>query len=76
MGVVDDRNDNHGLRLLISLFSNDGTSSDDEEDEDDDAREQYFPIAARDLLESLTLHFRQYGKKSRVPKQLTIRICY
>ena len=75
MGVVDDRNDNHGLRLLISLFSNDGTSSDDDEedeDDDDDAREQYFPIAARDLLDSLTLHARQYGKKSRVPNTLTI----
>ena len=75
MGVVDDRNDNHGLRLLISLFSNDGTSSEDDEedeDDDDDAREQYFPIAARALLDNLTLHFRQYGKKSRVPKQFTI----
>jgi hypothetical protein len=46
-------------------------SSDDDDDDEEDS-EQYFPIAARALLDNLTLHFRQYGKKSRVPKQFTI----
>ena len=48
---------------------------DDEEDEDDEeacAREQYLPIAALDLDVNLILHFRQYGRKSRVPNTLTI----
>jgi hypothetical protein len=57
----------------MSLLENDigAAESSDDDDEEEDS-EQYFPIAARALLDNLTLHFRQYGKKSRVPKQLTI----
>ena len=43
------RNDSHGFLLPISLAT-DPSSNDSE---------QYFPIAARDFEESLTLHLRQ-----------------
>ena len=75
----EERNDIQGVRLPMSLLSNDGddadddaSSDEDEEVDDEEALEQYLPIAARAFDDSFTLHFRQYGKKSRVPKTDTI----
>jgi len=70
MGQARDRKESQDFHLPISLSSNNASSEDDGDKEE--AFKQYLPTAVRHLLDNLTLHFRQYGKKSLVPKTLTI----